>query len=473
MSRRRLAMWLGRSGAWVEEQKRRSGAGRSCKADRSTAGGAAAVAGTAAPGTGTAGLELTQEQHQDGADGDAVQQHLATLEETWQTLLQAIADGKQELQQTAESLAIQQRTRSRLEQEQTRLEREIARLESRRDALQESRGTGALRLLLEAGLDGIHGPVAQLGEVEDRHRLALEVAAGARLGQVVVDDDRIAARAIELLKSRRAGRLTFLPLNKIRAPGGGGSSAAFARGARPGGDSGAGLIGRAVELVRFEPVYDQVFAYVFGDTLVFSDLASARQQLGRSRAVTLDGELLEKSGAMTGGSFSQRSSSLSFGRSSDQDEAEPLRRRLLELGESLVACRREESKLAQLIEQQKPQLRELEKQQAALIAERNAARRNHGPLLERSKQRAERLSKLQQDQTEQQQRLEAISTALTPLTAELQALDEAERNSGNNDDAAAWAQLQTEQEAADQRLEAAPQRARPAAECPPRAAAGD
>ncbi|HCO75175.1 MAG TPA: chromosome segregation protein SMC, partial [Synechococcus sp. UBA8071] len=455
MSRRRLADVAGRSGAWVEEQKRRSGRRQELQSSVAPLLEEQQQLQERLRQERERLEELTQEQHQDGADGDAVQQQLATLEETWQTLLQAIADGKQELQQTAESLAIQQRTRSRLEQEQTRLEREIARLESRRDALQESRGTGALRLLLEAGLDGIHGPVAQLGEVEDRHRLALEVAAGARLGQVVVDDDRIAARAIELLKSRRAGRLTFLPLNKIRAPGGGGSSAAFTRGARPGGDSGAGLIGRAVELVRFEPVYDQVFAYVFGDTLVFSDLASARQQLGRSRAVTLDGELLEKSGAMTGGSFSQRSSSLSFGRSSDQDEAEPLRRRLLELGESLVACRREESKLAQLIEQQKPQLRELEKQQAALIAERNAARRNHGPLLERSRQRAERLSKLQQDQTEQQQRLEAISTALTPLTAELQALDEAERNSGNNDDAAAWAQLQTEQEAADQRLEAA------------------
>ncbi|QNJ01225.1 chromosome segregation protein [Synechococcus sp. A15-62] len=455
ISRRRLADVAGRSGAWVEEQKRRSGRRQELQSSVAPLLEEQQQLQERLRQERERLEELTQEQQQDGADGDAVQQQLATLEETWQTLLQAIADGKQELQQTAESLAIQQRTRSRLEQEQTRLEREIARLESRRDALQESRGTGALRLLLEAGLDGIHGPVAQLGEVDDRHRLALEVAAGARLGQVVVDDDRIAARAIELLKSRRAGRLTFLPLNKIRAPGGGGSSAAFARGARPGGDSGAGLIGRAVELVRFEPVYDQVFAYVFGDTLVFSDLASARQQLGRSRAVTLDGELLEKSGAMTGGSFSQRSSSLSFGRSSDQDEAEPLRRRLLELGESLVACRREESKLAQLIEQQKPQLRELEKQQAALIAERNAARRNHGPLLERSRQRAERLSRLQQDQTEQQQRLEAISAALTPLTAELKALDEAERNSGNNDDAAAWAQLQTEQEAADQRLEAA------------------
>ena len=85
--------------------------------------------------------------------------------------------------------------RSRLEQEQTRLERDIAKQESRREALQESRGTGALRLLLEAGLDGIHGPVAQLGEVEERHRMALEVAAGARMGQVVVDDDRIAAQS--------------------------------------------------------------------------------------------------------------------------------------------------------------------------------------------------------------------------------------------------------------------------------------
>ena len=75
---------------------------------------------------------------------------------------------------------LQQRTRQRLEQEQVSPEREIARMESRRETIQESRGTGALRLLLEAGLEGIHGPVAQLGDVEEAHRLALEVAAGAR-----------------------------------------------------------------------------------------------------------------------------------------------------------------------------------------------------------------------------------------------------------------------------------------------------
>jgi len=188
---------------------------------------------------------------------------------------------------------------------------------------------------------------------------------------------------------------------------------------------------------------------------VFSDLSSARQQLGRSRAVTIDGELLEKSGAMTGGSLSQRSGGLSFGRSSDQDEAEPLRRRLLELGETLAACRREESKLAQTLEQQKPQLRELEQRQAALVAERNAARRNHGPLLERSKQRGERLSRLQQDQSGQQQRLAVIAQQLTPLQEELLQLEAAERTSDGHDDAAAWQQLQQDLETADGRLDTA------------------
>ena len=455
MSRRRLADVAGRSGAWLEEQKRRSTRRQELLTALGPLQEEQQQLQERLRQEAERLVELQQEQSQDGEDEQTVQQRLEQLEQDWQNLLHALATGKQAVQQAADSLAIQQRTRARLEQEQTRLEREIARMESRRDALQESRGTGALRLLLEAGLDGIHGPVAQLGEVNDLHRLALEVAAGARLGQVVVDDDRIAARAIELLKNRRAGRLTFLPLNKIRAPGSSGGGAAFTRGSRPGGDSGAGLIGRAVELVRFEPVYDQVFAYVFGDTLVFSDMASARQQLGRSRAVTLEGELLEKSGAMTGGSFSQRSGGLSFGRANDQDEAEPLRRRLLELGETLAACRREETKLGQSLEQLKPQLRELEQQQAALVAERNAAHRNHGPLLERSRQRAERLVRLQQDQASQRQRLDAIGLELTPLQEDLQRLEAAEQSSGTNDDAAAWQQLQQDLEAADGRLESA------------------
>ena len=453
LSRRRLGEVAGRSGSWLEEQKQRSGRRQELLRSIQPLQEERQQLKERRRQDEERQRELEQDCDQDGAEDQRVQGLLEQLEQEWQTLLESIKNGKEQLQQLLESVAIQQRTRSRLEQEQARLERDIARLDSRREALQESRGTGALRLLLESGLEGIHGPVAQLGEVEDRHRLALEVAAGARMGQVVVDDDRIAARAIDLLKSRRAGRLTFLPLNKIRAPGGGG--VAMARGRRPEATGAGGLVGRAVDLIRYEPIYADVFAYVFGDTQVFSDLSSARQFLGRSRAVTLEGELLEKSGAMTGGSFSQRSGGLSFGISSDGDEAAPLRQRLLELGETLAACRREEQRLVEAVDQQRPALRQLEQRQAALEAERQAAKRAHGPLLERVQQRQRKLNELQQAQQSHEQRLQQLTASLTPMHTELEQLNQQESAVEANGDAERWQALQQELEQADAGLETA------------------
>ena len=458
VSRRRLGDVAGRSGTLLEEQRRRSSRRLELQAQITPLQEEQQQRRAKLQQDQERLLELQQELDQDGSEDQRVQAALSQLNSEWQGLLESLNQGRETVQQLVESVAVQQRTRARLEQEQSRLEREIARHESRREALQESRGTGALRLLLEAGLDGIHGPVAQLGEVEERHRLALEVAAGARLGQVVVDDDRVAAQAIELLKTRRAGRLTLLPLNKIRAPGGGGGGAAMARGRRPEGGGSGGLIGRAVDLVRFEPIYSDVFAYVFGDTQVFSDLQTARQQLGRNRAVTLEGELLEKSGAMTGGSIAQRSGGLSFGTSQESDEAEPLRRRLLELGETLVACRREEQRLVAQLEAARPQLRQLEQREAALQAERTAAERAHGPLMERCKQRNQRLDSLRTAEASAQERLAAISTALAPLDTELQQLTDQEKDAQPEGDMEAWQQLQSDLERADAALITARQR---------------
>ena len=454
LSRRRLGEVAGRSGSWLEEQKQRSGRRQELLSAIQPLQDERQQLKERLRQDEERQRELEQDRDQDRAEDQRVQALLEQLEQEWQTLLESIKSGKELLQQLLESVAIQQRTRSRLEQEQARLERDIARLDSRREALQESRGTGALRLLLESGLEGIHGPVAQLGEVEERHRLALEVAAGARMGQVVVDDDRIAARAIDLLKSRRAGRLTFLPLNKIRAPGGGGG-AAMARGRRPDATGAGGLVGRAVDLIRYEPIYADVFAYVFGDTQVFSDLGSARQFLGRSRAVTLEGELLEKSGAMTGGSFSQRNGGLSFGVSSDGDEAAPLRQRLLELGETLAACRREEQRLVETVDRQRSALRQLEQRQAALEAERQAAQRAHGPLLERVQQRQRKLGELQQARQSQEQRLQQLAASLTPMQTELEQLNQQESAVEANGDAERWQALQQELEQADTGLETA------------------
>ena len=454
MSRRRLGEVAGRSGSWLEEQQRRSQ-----ERDRLSAAIAPLEAERQQRGErlrqGEERIaELRAELDRDGSRDAQALALLESGERERQELAEQLQQGAGQVQQLVEELALQQRTRSRLEQEQTQLEREIARIDSRRETLQESRGTGALRVLLEAGLEGIHGPVAHLGEVEERFRLALEVAAGGRLAQVVVEDDRIAARAIELLKSRRAGRLTFLPLNKIRGTGSASASAAGAlqRGSGPGAGGGPGLVGRAVQLIRHEPIYGEVFRYVFGDTLVFSDLASARRELGRCRAVTLDGELLEKSGAMTGGNFQQRSGQLGFGRSSEGDEAEPLRRRLLELGESLVASRRRESELAGQLEARRPQLEQLQRRQAALDAEHSSALRNLEPLRQRLQQQQQRLEQLEQALHDDRQRLQQLEAELGPLQQQLLALQQADANQEASRDAARWQALQHDLEAADRTL---------------------
>ena len=450
-SRRKLKEVAGRSGDWMEAQRKRSEERRSLLEQITPLQSESQQLSERLRQAEQRLAELDSEQRQEGGLSDETEGQLSRLNGELAQLEHQLRQQQIRMQELVESLALQQRTRQRLEQEQTQLEREIARLESRRETLQESRGTGALRMLLEAGLEGIHGPVAQLGEVEERHRLALEVAAGARLGQVVVEDDGIAARAIELLKSRRAGRLTFLPLNRLRA--GGSSSTSNAALQRGGGGGAPGLVGRAVDLVRHEPVYGEVFRYVFGDTLVFDSLAQARRELGRCRAVTLEGELLEKSGAMTGGSLQQRSSQLGFGSASEGDEAEPLRRRLLELGESLVACRREEGSLSDALEALRPQLQQSQQRQSALEAERKAAERSLNPHRQRSAQLGQRRTDLGQALASDGARAEEIGRLLAPLQERLAVLDQAEAAAAGEGEPSLWQGLQAELEAADLALQ--------------------
>ena len=453
LSRRRLGEVAGRSGSWLEQQQLRSRRRQELQAQLGPLQAEQHQLSERLRQEQERLQELEAELAQERQGGGSAQQQLHQLEADQQSLQQQGGDLRLQVQELAEALALQQRTRSRLEQEQQQLERDIARHDSRRETLLESRGTGALRVLLEAGLEGIHGPVAQLAEVEERYRLALEVAAGGRLSQVVVEDDGIAARAIALLKSRRAGRLTFLPLNKIRGGGGGSGNSALERGGAAGRQG--GCVGRAVELLRFEPVYTEVFRHVFGDTLVYVDLETARRELGRCRIVTLEGELLERSGAMTGGSLQQRVDRLSFGRAHEGDEAEPLRRRLLELGETLLACRRKEAELSRSLEELQAQLLSQRQRQAALDAELAAARRAHGPQLARQQQLGERLAHTSAALASDGQRLTALAPLIEPLATELASLEQQEASAGGGADSQRWQELQQSLEQADQALSAA------------------
>ena len=349
-----------------------------------------------------------------------------------------------ECNEGAGRLKLLQRNRQRLERDQVKLEQDLAKLESRREALQESRGTPALRLILESGLPGIHGPLARLGEVDPPHRLALEVAAGARLNHVVVDDDRIAAQAIALLKRHRAGRLTFLPLNRLRVPA---TQPATARGSL----RLQGLVDRAVDLVHFEPIYGQVFALVLGETLVFETLDQARRLLGQHRCVTLEGELLERSGAMTGGSLQRRQDRPGFSRREQADEAEPLRQRLLDLGRHLGTCRQEEAKQSQVVDAVQTRLTDVSCRLAAVEAEHGSVLAQHEPLAASLDRQQQRITASAARITERRARLQALDGELKAQQEQLARLEAA----AEDDDAARvsgqWHQLQEELKAAEAR----------------------
>ena len=192
----------------------------------------------------------------------------------------------------------------------------------------------AVRLIMQAAeknaLRGVHGPVANLMTTDKRYAVAIEIALGAGMQNVVVDREEDAKSAINFLKQRDGGRATFLPLTAIRGD--------VLREA--GVEREYGYVGVASQLVQFDKRYAEIFNNLLGRTVVVEDMdcgiAIARKYGSRFRIVTLDGQVLNRGGSMTGGSVSR-----SAGILSRANELKELTARREALTEKLDAALRE------------------------------------------------------------------------------------------------------------------------------------
>lgn len=378
--------------------------------------------------------EQTQAQH-------ALDQQLAAKQAQHQQVTATLAVNTQQVQSLAagvaaaeQELSIQQDTQNRLLTEQREKQRRLDKLEAQNQAIQEAQGTHATQIILQMGLSGVCGLVAQLGRVDPRYQLALETAAGARLGNLVVEDDAIAAAAIEILKQRRAGRATFLPLNKIQA------------GRIPNDTrirSFNGCVDYAIHLIEYEPRYQDIFAYVFGNTVVFENLNAARRYLGQYRIVTLDGELLESSGAMTGGSLNQRQS-LHFGTAdaTESTEITHLRDRLQEIDLILNRCENSIARASQLVKQRTQELLEVRQQHREAQLQADQMQQDIQRLQAELTQVQTQLQQNNQELSAAHDRLQvleaAIPTQITQLQQLRQTLDDLEQSQTHSE----WQQIQ-------------------------------
>ncbi len=170
--------------------------------------------------------------------------------------------------------------------------------DSRLKTLRETDQSRAVAYTLSLGDKGVYGTVESLCGYADEYALAVQAALGARANYIVVDSGKTAAKVIDQLKSSRAGRAAFIPLDKIRAQSRTAEDEKYAKT--------KGCQGFLLDFVEFDRTYSKAFEYIFGSTLVFSSLKEAEPLIGKARIVTLDGQLAESSGVMLGGSALQK-----------------------------------------------------------------------------------------------------------------------------------------------------------------------
>ncbi|KAL8706099.1 MAG: hypothetical protein Q9201_000801 [Fulgogasparrea decipioides] len=189
-----------------------------------------------------------------------------------------------------------------------------------------SRGLAAVRRIKrQHNLDGIYGTLAELFEVNDRFRRAVEVTAGQSLFHYVVDNDDTATKVIEILQKEKAGRITFMPLNRLKPKQ---ANVPKASDALP-----------MVEKLQFDPMYEKAIQQVFGQTIICPNLQIAGQY-ARSHGVngvTMDGDRSDKKGAFTGGFLDTKHSRLEAVRkvSKWRDESDALKARSTEIKRTL------------------------------------------------------------------------------------------------------------------------------------------
>ncbi len=211
-------------------------------------------------------------------------------------------------------------------------------------------------------LNHIHGPISQLIRTEDEYTVAIEIALGGAMQQIVVDSEQDGKAAIAFLKRTGGGRATFLPLSAIRG------RTLDEKGL----DNCAGYVGIASKLVAFDKIYTDVVENLLGRIVITENIdqaiSMAKKYGNRFKIVTLDGQVLNAGGSMTGGSVSREAGILSRANelSKLMEQEKELTEKLAKLEEEYTEARRAADQVEFQLTAAREQLSEQEKQALTL-----------------------------------------------------------------------------------------------------------
>lgn len=231
---------------------------------------------------------------------------------------------------------------SEIETKKERIESNKRQIERINELIERLGGTESPSFKEIINMEGVFGKVSALISVPEKYSVAVEVAAGGHLNDIVVDTADTAVKCIKYLKNRKIGRARFLPLDKIQY---------FSKPV----PSGTKMLS---ELIEYDNKYENVMRYVFGSTACVDniDIAKNIARNNKIRLVTLDGDLIETSGAMTGG-FYRKKGMAPTGKY--VEEKNRLKKEIEELEAELIKLNNEMEKLAS--EEQKTETISFEK----------------------------------------------------------------------------------------------------------------
>ncbi|KAF9290026.1 Structural maintenance of chromosomes protein 3 [Mortierella alpina] len=256
----------------------------------------------------------TLQYHQVVSGVEALQAKLAQERETIQTLRDQEIARKEANESLLQELVALKAERDQLTDQRKELWREDAKTDSTLNNLREeqrkserslgasmdkntSAGLAAVSKIAKAlNLDGVYGPLYELFDVEDQYETAVSVTAGASLFHVVVDTEITATRVLEALNKEKAGRVTFVPLNRLNPKA---STYPEANDAIP-----------MIKKLTFDPKYTKAFQQVFGRALICRtlEIAATYSRSYSLDGITLDGDRIDRKGALTGGFQDTRNS---------------------------------------------------------------------------------------------------------------------------------------------------------------------
>ena len=290
--------------------------------------------------------------------------------------------------------------------------------ESLRNLSERYEGYGnSIRRVMEARsqIPGVRGVVADLIDVPKEYETAVETALGGSIQNIVTDTEQTAKRLIEYLKKNRYGRATFLPLNAVSGREEGFSSQILSE---------PGVLGPASSLVQAKEEYQGLVRYLLGRVLVVDHVDHAIALAGKYhhtlRLVTLEGELFNPGGSMSGGAF--KNSSNLLGRKREMEELKERCRQALmkvdEIQKKTVETEKAQAEKIKELESAKELLQKEYLEENTALGELSRLREKKRELGDSTKDLRQEAGQLEEQRGELSERLHEIETEIARLESE-------------------------------------------------------